>query len=90
MINKLYHSPMKERLDTWLTIVFGLFCGGGSSTILHINIEKIEGLAYFFLSTFFAGIVGYLAKKVGELIWSKLTKRYKNERVHKINPTRKR
>lgn len=90
MGNKLYYTPMKDHIENWIGVVTGLGGGGFTVTMLSVNLQTVEGIVYFLLSAFFAGLVGFLAKKVGELFWNKLTKPKKDEGIYQIDSTRER
>lgn len=85
MAHKIYHSMMKDHLENWFAALCGTTGGGVATTLLSINLQSIEGVLYFVLSSFFAGLVGYLAKKVGELFWNKITTK-KNEDIYQVGP----
>lgn len=90
MLNKVYHSAMKDTIENWWGVITGLGSGGLTVTLLSINLNTLEGMIYFLLSSAFGGLIGYLGKKTGELIWNKLTKPKKNERIHQVDPPRQR
>lgn len=85
MVDKLYHSAMNKRLDDWIGALCGTTGGGIMTTLLSINLQTATGVVYFLLSSFFAGLLGYLARKIGELFWNKITTK-KNEIIHQVDP----
>lgn len=90
MVKNIYHHAMKDHIENWLGAITGLGGGGFAVTMLSINLQTIEGLIYFLLSSFFAGLFGYMAKKIGELLWNKITKpkKLKDEKVHSGDASR--
>lgn len=88
MAKYIYHHAMKDHIENWLAFLTGVGGGGFTVTMLSINLQTIEGLMYFLFSSLFAGCLGYLGKKAGELIWNKLTKPKKDEKIHSSDATR--
>lgn len=92
MVNKIYHSAMKNQIDNLIGFMSGTAGGGIATTLLSIDLSKVEGILYFVLSSGFAGMVGYIGKKTGELLWTKLTIKTKksNETIHQVDADGKR
>lgn len=83
---------MKDHIENWIGFISGTTGGGLSVTLLSIDLSRLEGVIYFMLSSLFAGLVGIIGKKTGELLWNKFINKSKktNETIHSINTERER